>query len=115
MIFNSKTQLYEFNPDTKYWVSYKGSVRYTTVFFNDNYMGLAENGNYTSPHESASFSLRGWGCDVNRSIDEFDTDRKKFMKKHLNEMSRRIKYYDQAFLYQKAVDKIVNIFPELAI
>ncbi len=114
MIFNKKTKLYEFNPTTKYWVSYKGSVRYTTVFFNDSYMELSDNGNYTSPHPAATFSLRGWGCDLVRNINDFDDNRKKFMRKHLISMKKDIKYYDHTWL-QKKVDNLSHHFPELEI
>jgi len=114
MKFNPKTHLYEFNPNTKYWVSYKGSVRYTTVFFNDNYMGMADNGNYTSASEAATFSLKGWGCDLLRNSNDFDTDRRKFIKKHLISTQKNIKYYEHTWL-QPIVTKIIKNFPELAI
>lgn len=114
MIFNTKTELYEFDPTTKYWVSYKGTVRYTTVFFNDSYMGLKDDGTITSPHPAATFSLRGWGCDLVRNVNDFDTDRKKFLKKHLISTEKNIKYYDHKWL-KPIVVKILKNFPELAI
>lgn len=114
MIFNPKTNLYEFNPNTKYWVSYKGTVRYTTVFYNENYIGRIEGGLLVSAHQAAPFSLRGWGCDLLRNSKDFDTDRKKFLKKHLISMQNDIKYYEHTWL-QKKVDKLIKNFPELVI
>ena len=114
MTFNEDTALYEFNPNTKYWVSYKGSVRYTTVSLNPTYMTISDNGNYTSIYPAASFSLRGWGYDIVRNFNEIDIDRKKFMKKHLISTQKSIKYYDYIWL-KPLVSKIIKNFPELAL
>ena len=114
MTLNKQTGLYEFNPTDKYWVTYKGSVRYTTVFMNDNYMSKSENGNYASNFAGGSWSLRGWGCDVRLNENQFSQDRKKFLKLHLRAMEYRIEVYNEVWLQPK-VDKIITNFPELVI